>query len=140
EENLQQALGLVGQEDRAFVLSELGSLASRNGELQKAAGYFEKSVEAAVAQQGEIHRDVAALLNNLAGALKDQGDLDGARRNLERALQISAQVFGTDIHPDVAASLNDLAIVLQDQGDLDGARRNLERVLEIEGVIYGTRE
>src|SRR6202012_4620199 len=72
EDDLLQALVLVGPGGRAFVLNELGSLAQLNGELQKAADYFEKSVQAAVAQHGEIHNDVAASLHLLAGVLQDQ--------------------------------------------------------------------
>jgi tetratricopeptide (TPR) repeat protein len=138
EELLLQALDSAEPNSRSFVLDELGYLASRNGELQKAAGYLEESVQVEIAQKGENHSDVAASLVALAGVLQAQGDLDGARRNLERALQIQAQVFGTDIHSSVATSLNNLAGVLQAQGDLDGARRNLERALQIQAQVFGT--
>ena len=52
----------------------------------------------------EEHANVAALLHELAGVLKAQGDLPGAREKLERSLAICARVFGTEEHPDVAAS------------------------------------
>ena len=81
----------------------------------------------------EEHPDVAASLHELAGVLKAQGDLQGARERLERSLEIKARVHGTEEHPDVAASLHELAGVLQAQGDLQGARERLERSLEITG-------
>jgi tetratricopeptide (TPR) repeat protein len=138
EEVLLQALELVEPEDRSFVLDELGKLSLRKGELQKAAQYLEKSVQVEITQKGEDHWDVAVSLHTLAGVLHSQGDLDGARQNLERSLQIKAQVFSADIHPEVAASLHALAVVLQAQGDLDGARRNLERSLQIYAQVFGT--
>jgi tetratricopeptide (TPR) repeat protein len=138
EKLLLQALELVGPEDQSFVLDELGKLAQRKGELRKAADYLGRSVQVETALKGENHVDVAASLHTLAGVLQAQGDLDGAKRNLGRSLQISAQVFGTEIHPDVAASLHALAGVLQDQGDLDGAKRNLERSLQIKAQVFGT--
>ena len=138
EETLLKALELSPQEDRGYVLHELGGLARLKGELGKGLKYLEAAVQAETAQYGENSEITATSLNDLAGVLQDQGDLDGARRNLERSLQIKAQVFGTDIHPSVAASFHALAGVLQDQGDLDGARRNLERALQIQAQVFGT--
>jgi tetratricopeptide (TPR) repeat protein len=138
EESLLQALELVGPADRSFVLEELGQLARHNGELSKAAAYLQQSVQVEIAQKGESHEDVASSLHALAGVLQDQGDLDGARRNLERSFKILAQIYGTDIHPNVATSLHELAVVLQAQGDLDGARRNFERSLKIYAQVFGS--
>ena len=83
---------------------------------------------------------MAASLHELAGVLRAQGDLPGARANLERVLEIHATVFGTEEHPDVATSLHELAGVLHAQGDLPGARANLERALEIHAAVFGTEE
>jgi tetratricopeptide (TPR) repeat protein len=138
EEILLQALDLVSQADRSFVLDYLGMLAARHGKLRKAADYLQQSVNVEIAQKGEVHRDVAASLHALAGVLQAQGDLPGARRLLERSLEIKAEVYGTEVHPDVAASLHELAGVLKAQGDLPGARRLLERSLEISAEVFGT--
>jgi tetratricopeptide (TPR) repeat protein len=70
--------------------------------------------------------------------MRAQGDLPHARRLLERSLEISKQVLGTEIHPDVATSLHQLAGVVQDQGDLPQARCLLERSLEIKKQVLGT--
>jgi hypothetical protein len=83
---------------------------------------------------------VAASLHQLAGVLKEQGDLPGARARLERALEIKALVFGTEEHASVSVSLHSLASVLQAQGDLPAARARLERVIEIERKVYGSRD
>ncbi|HKI03611.1 MAG TPA: tetratricopeptide repeat protein [Thermoanaerobaculia bacterium] len=138
EENLLQALELVEPEDRGFVLNNLGKLARRNGDISKAAVYFDISIRVETAQKGEIHFDVAVSLHELASVLRAEGDLDGARQKLEHSLQILVQVFGTEINRDVAGSFHSLAGVLQLQGDLDGARRNLERSLQILAQVFGT--
>jgi tetratricopeptide (TPR) repeat protein len=138
EEILSQALELVGAEHRAYILGVLSNLALRKGDLRTSADYIGMAVQVETTQKGEVHRDVAASLHEFAGILQAQGDLDGARRNIERSLQIQAQVFGTDIHPLVATSLHTLACILKDQGDLDGAQRNLERALQIKSHVFRT--
>ncbi|HYG63098.1 MAG TPA: tetratricopeptide repeat protein [Thermoanaerobaculia bacterium] len=138
EVSLLHSLDLVEQEDKPFVLNELGKLYRHQGQIQKAADYHTRSVEAEIAIKGEVHPDVAAPLHSLAGVLKEQGDLVGARQRLERSLEIKAQVFGTELHPDVAISMHELAGVLKEQGDLAGARQRLERSLEIQAQIFGT--
>jgi Tetratricopeptide repeat len=61
------------------------------------------------------------VVNNLAGWLRDEGELAGARPLYERALAIRGRVLGPD-HHDTAQGLNNLAVLLQDQGELAAAR------------------
>jgi tetratricopeptide (TPR) repeat protein len=138
EARLLRALELVEPDSRSFVLDELGRLAREKGELRRAAEYLARSVQVEIEQKGAGHLDVASSLHALAGVLLAQGDLDGARRHLERALEIKAQVFGTDLHSSVAASLHELGRVLAAQGDLEGARRHLQRAFEIGAQVRGT--
>jgi tetratricopeptide (TPR) repeat protein len=114
--------------------------AMQRGRLVDAESFIKRSITIQEKLHGIAHISKARLLHSLARVLHAQGDLDGARENLERSLEIKASVFGTQEHPSVAASLHSLAGVLQAQGDLDGARKNLERVLEIDAGIYGTRD
>lgn len=58
---------------------------------------------------GPQHPSTATSLNNLAGLLRDQGDLEGARPLFERALAIHENARGPG-HPDTATSLNNLAL------------------------------
>jgi tetratricopeptide (TPR) repeat protein len=43
------------------------------------------------------HPDVAIRLNNLGLILRDLGDLQGARKNFESALEIDLKVYGPDL-------------------------------------------
>jgi len=73
-------------------------------------------------------------VNNLGLVLRDMGDLEGARENLEMALK----VFESAGHSDVAALFNNLGLILRDMGDLEGARENLEMALRIDEVTGGS--
>ena len=139
-ELLQEALPLVSERDQGNVLFEMGSHFAGIGRLQEAADHFEQAIESDTRIYGEESSDIAASLHSLAGVLKAQGDLAGARQRLERSLEIKARVFGTEDHPDVAASLHSLAGVLKAQGDLAGARQRLERSLEISARVFGTED
>jgi tetratricopeptide (TPR) repeat protein len=86
----------------------------------------------------EEHRFVAASWGMLGEVLKAHGDLAGARKALERSLDIWAKVLSTEDQPFVAASWHALAGVLQAQGDLAGARRTIERALAIHADVLGT--
>jgi tetratricopeptide (TPR) repeat protein len=60
---------------------------------------------------GAEHPDTATSLNNLAGLLKRQGDLAGARPLYERALAIFEKVLGPE-HPSTARSRRNLTTLL----------------------------
>jgi tetratricopeptide (TPR) repeat protein len=80
----------------------------------------------------------AFVLHTQAWVVEARGDLPGARRLLERSIEVNRRVLGTDEHPDIAAALHELAWVLQSQGDLPGARRLLERSLKMSRRVLGT--
>ena len=54
---------------------------------------------------GKYHPNVARDVNNIGLVLKDQGDLDRARRNLKRAFVICLRTFGED-NPKTQTVLN----------------------------------
>ncbi|MCB9762776.1 MAG: tetratricopeptide repeat protein [Alphaproteobacteria bacterium] len=139
--SLEQALELVSDREKGFVLSEAARVASRLGDLAGARTHLERSLAIKAKVLGtEEHPSVAASMHSLAGVLRAQGDLAGARTHLERSLAIDKKVLGTEEHPDVAASMHSLAGVLRAQGDLAGARTHLERSLAIDKKVLGTEE
>ena len=66
---------------------------------------------------------------NIALALQDLGDLDGAKTLLTAALESDQKNFEPG-HPSIAISQSNLALVLQDLGDLDGAKHLLTAALK----------
>jgi tetratricopeptide (TPR) repeat protein len=96
-----------------------------------------ESVLSASAESGEETAAVAILLDMLGIVLMVQGDLDGARIRLERALSIKRKVLSTEDHSEIAGTLDDLGRVLEAQGDMEGARSHFERSLEISERLLG---
>ncbi len=74
----------------------------------------------------ETDTKISTLQNNLALALQDLGDYEGARILLEKAL-ISAETNFGEKHPNMAAIYSNLALALQDLGDYEGAKKLLEK-------------
>ena len=81
--------------------------------------------------QGIPPDDAGALHSNLAITLKDLGDLNGARDQMERAIEIDQKDLEAD-HPILAIRYSNLATILQVIGDLKGAREQMERAIEID--------
>ena len=73
----------------------------------------------------------ATTLSNLATISRAQGDLPGAREQMQRAIAINEEHFPED-HPSLAIRYSNLALILKDQGDLPGARQQMERAIAIE--------
>jgi tetratricopeptide (TPR) repeat protein len=125
---------------RGWVTDSFARVLASLGEYPAAARYFAELVAA----EENLHPDgsvrLGVYLHELAGVLRAQGELAGARARLERSLDIEQKVHGTEDHPDVAASLHELAGVLLAQGDLAGARARLERSLAIEQKVHGTED
>ena len=60
---------------------------------------------------------MANIVNNLGSVQKALGDMEGAKKMFERALEIGEAAYGPD-HPTVAIYVNNLGLVLKDLGDL----------------------
>jgi tetratricopeptide (TPR) repeat protein len=128
----------LGLAERAFALHAFAVSASLEGKFEEAIPLLREAILVETAHTGEIHENVAFLLHQLAVALEAAADFEGAKRTVERSLEIKAQVFGTGVHPDVADSLDLLALLLRFDEDLGGARRSLERSLAIRAQVFGT--
>jgi tetratricopeptide (TPR) repeat protein len=128
-----RARGLRADESKALIRAARGLLA--RGELADALRWTRAAADAA-GELGPEHPDAAAILDNLAWLLHDQGALAEARPLLERALAIREQQLGPE-HRYTATILNNLAGVLHDQGALAEARPLLERALAIREQQFG---
>jgi tetratricopeptide (TPR) repeat protein len=89
---------------------------------------------AETARTGEqTSRQILFLLQKLVGLHYNLGDLDTARGQLERVLEIDRQLFG-DNHPKLAADLASMGSVLKQMGRLEEARGCFEQAVEIDGA------
>ena len=112
------------------------SLINKAGYPLRGQPYLVHLTAATSQEDGLEPRQCAILLTGLGNLLKAQGDLNGARRYLKRALAINEQVLGP-IHPDTASSLGALGWLIKDQNDLIAARPLFERALAINEQVLG---
>ncbi|HKI03481.1 MAG TPA: tetratricopeptide repeat protein [Thermoanaerobaculia bacterium] len=75
---------------------------------------------------------VAEALTHAANVLYDRGDLPGARRLYEQALETGREIGNRGAE---AGALNNIAVVLKSQGDLERARQLYQEVLAISREI-----
>lgn len=120
-----EALGLAERSKDKRALAQVHNILGILGASGRRA-HLETSV--ALARELGDREAHAAALNNLALALKDAGDLDGARELTERALA-ECEALG-DRHR-TAALHNNLADILRAQGRKDESMRHLKRAVRI---------
>ncbi len=97
---------------------------------------FEQALAVRRSVLGDEHPDTLTSMNNLASALRAQGDLAGARTLHEQELTICRRVLGEE-HPDTLTSINNLANTLRAQGDLAGARTLHQQELAVCRRVLG---
>jgi hypothetical protein len=78
-------------------------------------------------------------LNNLAGLLKEHGEVSEAKRLFTEVLRIQAKALGKD-HRDVATSLWWLAVLSKDEGDQTLALALGTRALRTFETVLGVRQ
>ena len=113
-----------------------GRVCCINFALKAAKRYFKSCLALTLQLSESEHPSVAIAYSDLAGVLRDQGDLKQAKEYYECALAIRQQTLGPQ-HRDVATSYNNLATVLGDQGDLKKAKEYHERALAIRQQTLG---
>lgn len=125
---LEKAL-ISAQEDkrlRADCLRELGNVANRQADYDRAVPLYQQSLE--LARELGDRRGESATLNNWASIEWELGDLTAARAHYEQALALY-RALGNRLGE--ARALNNLSNVLADQGDLAGSLAFSRQTLEI---------
>lgn len=88
---------------------------------------------------GDAHQASMIALNNLADALADRDDLDGALACMQRVLAIEEQLFGSSLHARRAIHRHHLARVHQLRQECDQAEALFREALEIRRQTLGER-
>ena len=123
---LSRAVGISDTAGIAAVLGNLGAGFLREGRLDSATVYLERS-RALAAAVGDIRVEANAV-GTLAGARADRGDLAAARDGYARALSLRERIGDSR---GVAADHNNLGLLAQTTGDADEARRQFEAALDL---------
>ena len=123
---LRRARTIADTSGVAAVLGNIGAAFLREGRLDSAGAYLERS-RALAASVGDIRVEANAL-GTLAGTSADQGDLAAARARYAQALALRERIGDSR---GVAADHNNLGLLAQTIGDPDEARRQFEAALEI---------
>lgn len=100
------------------------------GESERAQGLCEES-RRLFAQTGDSH-GLAEVLNMIATARDDQGDLIGAKKMYQRTLEVFRE---TGDKRGMATALNNIGSVLESFSDPDGAKKKFEEALEYDREI-----
>lgn len=113
----------------------LANIKADLGVWKEATDLFEKAIASCEAGAPNTS-DLASLLSDFGALRWRQGDLEGARPLLERALQIDEAVFGSG-SLELAARRNNLAILTWQLGDLPRAQELFERALANKEKLEG---
>ena len=98
--------------------------------------YFQKALENAMIQEGEMGENVATSYGNIGSVYDSQGDYSNALEMYQKALKIELEIYGEN-HPDVATSYNNIGLVYSSQGDYSNALEMQQKALKIFLAIYG---
>ena len=82
-------------------------MTTSEGRMRRRGRYASASLSSAAVSRGPSTRDTLTSMSNLASALREQGDLAGARKLQEETLAIQRRVLGPE-HPDTLNSMNNL--------------------------------
>lgn len=114
--------------DTLGVSIALGDINLALGRLREAAHIFEYALEVSAAQRGPVLRGTADIHTGLALVLREQNDLETARRHLLASAELGegARLPQNPYRWRVAD-----ALLRQDEGDLDGARAVIETAVRM---------
>ncbi|MEM9454027.1 MAG: serine/threonine-protein kinase [Myxococcota bacterium] len=132
----------LGQPARANVqasaLNIAGLVHARQGKLDDALHYFQRTLAVVEESLGPRHPQVSPALNSIGVVLANQGKFDDALLLLQRSLTLEEEELGPH-HPAVAGSLVNIGDMLVDQGKLDDARLHFQRALKVQEEALGPR-
>ncbi len=112
------------------LLGTIGRVYLNLGLPREAVPVLQRALAAHRRARGPRHPDVAAALDDLARALRDEGKYAAAEPLARHALALRRDLLGED-HPDVAASLGNLGVLLFRSGEYPAAEAALTEALAL---------
>lgn len=125
-----------GTPDAGNIRNYLALVVERRSSFTEASQLLREAADIDRRMQGPDSPAYTRTLHNLASALIDTGDLEGAEAKLRETLVLRRKVLGND-HPDLALTLNNLAFVLLEEGKPKSAEPYAQETLRIWTKQYG---
>ncbi len=123
---------------RAGAQNFLALVIEKKGASEEAAQLLRSAADISARTEGKDSPDYLTSMHNLAGALRDLGDLNGAEATEREVLAIRERVSGPD-HPHTTYSLNNLGWILLEKGDWTAAEPYLRQAYEFNRKKLGDR-
>jgi len=117
-------------EQVAGALAGMGELHHAENKLALAEGEWSRALQIDRAALGEVHPQVACLMEMLSDVYSARGEFALAREYATRASEMMSGSFGENSMP-VATALTNRALVEQRAGDRDAAAKDYERAIGI---------
>ncbi len=122
--------------DFAGFLIRVGYLLQSIEETNLAVGLCEEALLIYESCYGRNHVTTATAINNIAFAMRAQGNLDEALKMFKEVLAICESLHGRN-HAHTATALNNIGLVLRSLGKLDEALQMLMEALKIKKALRG---
>jgi tetratricopeptide (TPR) repeat protein len=119
-------------------MNNLAVALMEQGELAKARGLREQTLEIQRHVLGPEHRDTLRSMGNLGAVLLAEGKKEDARKLFEKVLDTMRRILGPE-HPDTLSGMNNLAGVLSSLGRDHEARRLNEEAMEVRRRVLGPK-
>jgi eukaryotic-like serine/threonine-protein kinase len=116
----------------------LALVVEKKGAAQEAVQLLRSASEISARTEGTDSPDYLTSMHNLAGALRDLGDLNGAEATERQVLTIRQRVSGPD-HPHTTYSLNNLGWILLEKGDWAAAEPYLRQAYDLNRKKLGDK-
>jgi len=127
------------QIELAASLYGLGTLLDLEGRFADAETSLRAALKLQQALFGSIDPAIALTMKDLARAVADGGNLNGAIPLMRRAVSMERTLYPNEPHPDLAEALNDMGLLLDERGDLDESEKFYREALAMYQRLLGDK-
>jgi tetratricopeptide (TPR) repeat protein len=127
------------QIELATSLYGLGTLLDLEGRFAEAETNLRAALRLQQALFGSVDPTIALTMKDLARAVADGGNLNGAIPLMRTAVSMERSLYANEPHPDLAEALNDMGLLLDERGDLDESEKFYRESLAMYQRLLGDK-